>query len=125
MADILFWVYLGNTIFLIIHEIDSAYWKEWELFRLPGGLNGFLLIHFPLLFLVLYGMVLVYEGSPEGLVISLVVAMGGIFAFLIHLYFIGKGRREFKTAASVFILTGTLVLSIIQAILAANLIRQP
>jgi len=25
-------LYLANTALLIAHEIDSAYWKEWELF---------------------------------------------------------------------------------------------
>lgn len=56
MADALFWLYLSNSVFLINHEIDSAYWKEWELFNLPGGITGFLLIHFPLLICVLYGL---------------------------------------------------------------------
>ena len=38
MEDILFWVYLANAVLLIVHEIGSAYWKEWDLFRLPGGI---------------------------------------------------------------------------------------
>jgi hypothetical protein len=38
-----------NAILLINHEIDSAYWKEWELFKLPGGIGGFLILHFPML----------------------------------------------------------------------------
>jgi hypothetical protein len=53
MSEVLFWIYLLNTVVLIIHEIDSAYWKEWELFRLPGGVTGFLNLHFPILFFVL------------------------------------------------------------------------
>jgi len=61
MAEILFWVYLANAVVLINHEIDSAYWKEWELFRLPGGITGILILHFPLLLFVLYGLVLVRE----------------------------------------------------------------
>ena len=48
MEQILFWLYLANALTLIVHEIDSAYWKEWDLFRLPGGEAGFLLLHFPL-----------------------------------------------------------------------------
>ena len=54
MADILFWLYLVNAVLLINHEIDSAYWKEWQLFRLPGGIEGFLLLQFPLLCLFIY-----------------------------------------------------------------------
>ena len=36
MTDLLVWLYLTNAVLLINHEIDSAYWKEWELFKLPG-----------------------------------------------------------------------------------------
>jgi len=45
---ILFWLYLINAILLINHEIDSAFWKEWELFKLLGGIGGFLILHFPI-----------------------------------------------------------------------------
>ena len=114
MSDILFWIYLANAILIINHEIDSAYWKEWDLFKLPGGISGFLIIHFPLLFLILYGLVLVYKGSFSGLIISLVLSLSGIFAFSIHLFFIKKGRDEFKSPVSLFILAATLIVSLVQ-----------
>jgi hypothetical protein len=116
MLKILFWIYLINIIFLIVHEIDSAYWKEWELFGIPGGIGGFLLLHFPMLFVILYGLVLLSGYSLAGLVISLIVSAGGIFAFYIHTYFIKKGRKEFKTPISLFILISTLALSIVQGL---------
>jgi len=114
MDQFLFWLYLINAVFLINHEIDSAYWREWELFRLPGGISGFLIIHFPMLFLVLYGLVLVYQGTFAGWIFSLVMGGAGIFAFCIHLFFIKKGRSEFKTPVSLFILAGTFVVSLVQ-----------
>jgi hypothetical protein len=114
MSEMLFWIYLTNAILLINHEIDSAYWKEWDLFKLPGGISGFLIIHFPLLFLVLYGLILVHQRSFSGLIISLVLSISGIFAFSIHLFFIKKGRDEFKSPISLFILTATLVVSVVQ-----------
>ncbi len=116
MLEVLFWIYLINAIFLIIHEIDSAYWKEWELFGIPGGIGGFLLLHFPMLFVLLYGLVLLSKYSFAGLVISLIVSFGGIFAFYIHTYFIKKGREEFKTPMSLFILISTLAISIVQGL---------
>ena len=115
MYQLLFWLYLTNAILLINHEIDSAYWQEWKLFKLPGGITGFLLLHFPLLFLILYGLVQVNEQTTAGLVISLVLCFGGLFAFSIHNYFIRKGRHEFKTPVSSFILVATLLVSLIQA----------
>ena len=55
MSDALRWVYLANAVLLILHEIDSAYWREWELFRIPGGIALFLALHVPLLSVVLLG----------------------------------------------------------------------
>jgi hypothetical protein len=117
MYDFLFWIYLVNAVFLINHEIDSAFWKEWELFRLPGGVTGFLILHFPILLFVLYGLVLVNKRTFAGLIFSMVLAFGGIFAFAIHTLFIRKGREEFTSAISQFILYGTLILSSIQILL--------
>jgi hypothetical protein len=122
MLETLLWVYIVNAMLLINHEIDSAYWHEWELFKLPGGIAGFLLVHFPLLFLVLYGLVLVSQGTLAGLVISLILSLSGIFAFTIHTYFIRRGRDEFNVPMSRFILTATLVVSLIQAALTIMLL---
>ena len=122
MYEALFWVYLINSVLLINHEIDSAYWKEWNLFGLPGGITGFLLIHFPMIFLVLYGLVLVFQHSFAGLIFSLVLALAGIATFTIHISFIKKGRNEFRTPLSLFILTATLVVSLVQISITIGLI---
>ena len=112
--DYLFWLYLINATLLINHEIDSAYWKEWELFKLPGGITGFLLIHFVLLFVILYGLVLVARHSMAGLIVSVILCLGGIFAFSIHTYFLKKGRSEFDSPISKFILIAMLIVSVVQ-----------
>ena len=122
MSEMLFWIYLLNAVVLIIHEMDSAYWKEWELFRLAGGVTGFLILHFPILFLVLYGLVLVREGTRAGLIFSLILAASGMFAFVIHFWFIRHGREEFTSAISRAILYMTLVLSVIQAAVTLSLL---
>jgi hypothetical protein len=124
MWDSLFWVFLTNAVVLILHEIDSAYWKEWELFRLPGGVTAFLLVHIPILLLVLYGLVLVSQRTFAGLVLSLILGFAGVFAFSIHAYFIRRGRDEFKSPISVAILVATLVLSLIQIAITIYLLGQ-
>jgi hypothetical protein len=53
MKDLLFWLCSVSAVTLIVHEIGSAYWKEWDLFCLRGGAASFLLLHLPLLFLVM------------------------------------------------------------------------
>jgi hypothetical protein len=114
MEDTLFWLYLTNTVILIVHEIDSAYWKEWQMFRLPGGVAVFLLLHVPILTPVLYGLVLVDRGAPAGYVLSLALGLAGVMAFSIHTSFSRQGRVEFRTPVSRTILWFTLLLSLIQ-----------
>lgn len=116
MSDLLFWLYLINAVLLINHEIDSAYWQEWEIFKLPGGITGFLLLHFPLIFVVLYGLVLIVKDSFWGFIFSLIMCFGGIFAFVIHTYFLKQGRKEFDKPLSKLILVLTLLVSIVQTI---------
>ena len=122
MAEVLVWVYMINAVLLINHEIGSAYWKEWDLFGLPGGITGFLIVHFPLLFLILYGLVLVYQRAIAGFVLSLVLSLGGLFAFTIHTYFIKRGRDEFKAPISLFILIAALIVSLSQLVITLYLL---
>lgn len=111
---VLVWVYIINAMLLIVHEIDSAYWHEWKLFRIPGGITVFLALHFPLVLLILYGLMTLAQGLFVGLLLSLALGAGGIFAFAIHSFFIWKGRVEFRAPMSLFILASTLVVSAIQ-----------
>jgi hypothetical protein len=112
--DVLPWLYLINAVLLITHEMDSAFWKEWELFKLPGGSAGFILLHLPLVFIILLGLVMVFQHSFAGLVFSLILSAGGIFAFTIHNIFIHRGRKEFKVPVSIALLIATLTFSLAQ-----------
>ena len=121
VEDFHFWLYLVNSVLLILHEMDSAYWQEWRLFRLPGGIAGFLAIHIPLLGLVLWGLVQVWQGTAAGLVFSLALAGSGILAFAIHTIFIKRGHGEFTTTASLMLLRLILVVSVIQLLITGYL----
>lgn len=114
MTDVLLWIYLINATLIITHEIDSAYWKEWELFKLPGKINFFLILHIFLVFIILLGIVLLLNNLLWGLILSLILSLAGIFAFSIHRWFISKGHSEFKTTVSQSILVTTLIISLIQ-----------
>ena len=113
---IAFWLYFINAILLICHEIESAYWKEWELFKMKGGITLFIIIHIPLLTLILYGMIEFYLASVIGAIFSFVLSLGGIFAFSIHTYFIKKGNVEFTLPISKILLYSLLVISVLQII---------
>ncbi|MEJ2738383.1 MAG: hypothetical protein P8105_00820 [Dehalococcoidia bacterium] len=116
MTEALLWIYLINGTLIITHEIDSAYWKEWELFRLPGRINFFLVLHIFLVFIILLGIVLLIKNLLWGLVLSLILSIAGIFAFSIHRWFISKGHTEFKTPVSQSILFATLIVSLVQLV---------
>jgi hypothetical protein len=122
--DALLWLYLIDATLLIIHEIDSAYWKEWELFRLPGGITFFLVLHLPLVFLALYGLVTVAERSVAGLIFALVISAGGAAAFVIHSVFILLGRPQFRAPISLAILVSTLAVSVALAVVAVRILRR-
>ena len=124
MNNFLLWIYIANAVMIIVHEIDSAYWHEWDLFGLPGGITGFLLLHIPLVGLVLYGLVEVANVSFTGHVISLVLSCGGLFALCAHGYFLVKGRDEFKTPVSLFILGSAGGFSLVQMVVTVMVMMQ-
>lgn len=120
-GDAMLILYLANSVFLICHEIDSAYWQEWNLFGVRGGINAFLVIHVPLVLLVLLGLLEVQRGTGAGYYFSVVLSLAGVVTFLIHRYFLRKGRREFTAFMSRFILAVILVISILQMALTVYL----
>jgi hypothetical protein len=112
--DSVTFVYLVNSVLLIVHEIDSAYWREWELFRLPGGLDGFLLLHVPIVGLILYGLLEIASRSMIGVILYFVVSLGGFFAFIIHSYFLRKGDERFTSKISRLLLYSIFLVSLVQ-----------
>lgn len=114
--DPLFWIYCANASLLLVHELDSVYWKEWDLFRMKGGVNLFLILHIPICLAVVAGAALLALGRLEGSILSLILAAGGLAAPAIHGAFISKGRPEFRTPLSLSILAGTGLLSLLQAV---------
>ena len=117
--DLLFWIYIVNAVILINHEIDSAYWQEWKLIdpNDKNGINGFLILHFPLIIAILLGLVFVYDNKFTGLIFSLILSAGGLFAFFFHFYHLRKGKPEFNTILSKGLIISTFVISIFQIIL--------
>jgi hypothetical protein len=109
-------LYSINAALLSTHEVDSAYWKEWDLFHLPGGLPGLLLLHIPLFLLVLWGFDEVVRGRRRGLWFSLILAVSGIFALSVHGLLLLRGGTEFRTRASVLLLISVGAVSIAQLV---------
>lgn len=114
-------LYLVNATLLVTHEIDSAYWREWELLHLPGGIQGFLVCHLVLLPLVLFGLAEVARGRQSGLWFSLGLAGAGILACLIHGFYLLGGYPQFRLPMSLGVLGTSAVVSLIQGGMAVHL----
>jgi hypothetical protein len=59
-------------------------------------------------------LVLVTKNLFSGLIFSFILCLGGIFAFVIHTYFLHKGRTEFNKPFSKILLWLTLLFSVVQ-----------
>lgn len=117
MQELLIWIYLINTTLLITHEIDSAYWKEWELLGFKGGVSFFMLIHIPIVFLALTGLLLITRYESIGLIFAGAVSAAGVIVFIIHMIHIFQGKQEFRTPVSLGILISTFVISLLDGVL--------
>ena len=108
------WLYLTNTVLLTVHEIEAAYWHEWELFGLPGGIQFFPILHVALLGVVVLGYRSVVLWSRGARMYSYLLACAGIFAALVHGGLLAAGTPQVRSPTSVALLIGTLILSIWQ-----------
>lgn len=113
--SILSWLYLVNATILITHQIDAAYWHEWDLFGMPGGIQLNLLLNIPLVMLVIFGQKCITQGSPTGLIFSWLLVVGGLIAVSIHSYFLWQGDDAFRLPVSLGLLATTFILSLAQA----------
>ncbi len=123
MNNTLLNLYLLNFALLFTHEIDSAYWKEWDLFGIPGGIQVFLILNFVLLVVALLGLKELLYGKNDGYLFSLLVAAAGVFAFCIHTYFILTGHPEFQLPASLIVLASIMVVSLAQGYVTVRELR--
>jgi hypothetical protein len=105
-------LYIATASLLVGHQIDSAYWHEWTLFGIPGGIQVFVLLNLPLVLIVLYGLIQVVRSPRRGARFALGLAVVGVAAFFIHLVFAWRGHPEFRNLTSWAILSATLLSSL-------------
>ncbi|WP_422506108.1 DUF6713 family protein [Stenotrophomonas sp. GZD-301] len=48
-------LYFGTALALVLHQIDAAFWHEWDMFAVPGGIQGFLVFNLVAVGAVLWG----------------------------------------------------------------------
>jgi hypothetical protein len=72
-----------NLMLLVLHEIESAFFREWEILKLPGKITGFMLLHVPILLVLFFGLLEIDRLSVPGLVIGLVAGAGGALPLVV------------------------------------------
>jgi len=111
--------YILNATLLLLHEIESAYEKEWEILNLPGKITGFLLLHIPIIFLFFFGLLELYNQTTLGMIIAIITGVGGIIPFVVHKLLVKRNDRFNRLISNIIIILniitgfGTIVLSII------------
>ncbi len=108
-------LYVANAAVLVTHEIDSAYWHEWRLFGLPGGIQLFLVLNLVLVVVVLAGLRALAHEQARGLAASWLVTASGFVAVIVHGVFLLRGDPSFTLPVSLALLAATAVLSAGQA----------
>jgi len=96
-------VYIINATLLLLHEIESAYVKEWEILKLPGKITGFLLLHIPILLLFLWGAIEIGKKTTTGSIIALIAGVGGLVPFLVHKLLVKKKGYFDSTISNIII----------------------
>jgi len=118
-------VYSLTLISLILHQIDAAYWKEWEMFFLPGGIQGFLFFNLLAIPLVVVGYKKVLNQSSNYLKYSYLCGGLGVLTFILHVGFAMFGYNEFHLPFSIALIVLCGVFGVWQIVLTKRqLVRQ-
>ena len=96
--------YFWTMLFLILHQVDAAYWREWEMFHVPGGIQGFLVFNLAAIAVVLVGYRHVLQETKQASRYAAVCAALGVGTCLIHAGFALAGLEQFHLPLSVAII---------------------
>ena len=111
--------YILNATLLLLHEIESAYEKEWEILKLPVKITGFLLMHIPIILFLFWGLIEIYKHTTTGMIIGIITGLGGLIPFVVHKLLVRRddcfNRMISNTIMILNIITGvgTIVFSLI------------
>ena len=106
-----------NLALVLVHQVDAAFWREWEMFRLPGGIQLFNALNVGIFLVVLSCFVAVIERRLSGFRCSLVIALLCASVLPIHVAFALSGFTQFDLPFSIFLIAATFMVSIVQAVL--------
>ena len=94
---------------MILHQIYAAFWHEWDMFRVPGGVQGFLVFNLVAVGALLHGYRQVVLAMPSARAYARLCGIVGVGTAAIHVAFATAGREEFHFPLSIAALAACLV----------------
>ncbi len=116
-------LYVLNFSLLATHQVDAAYWHEWDVFGVPGGLPFFLVFNLVAVALLAVGLGSVAARRPRARTWALLCASIGGLTVILHAWFLVVDGEAFWTPLSIGLFIAIAGTSVAQA-LAARRMRQ-
>ena len=101
--------YTATLLSLLMHQIDAAYWHEWDMFKVPGGIQGFLVFNVLAVWLLLRGYRHVVTRATGARAYAVFCGCLGILTALLHAGFAFTGHTQFGLPASILAIAACLV----------------
>lgn len=108
-------IFVLNATLLLLHEIESAFEREWEILNLPGRITGFLIMHIPIIFLLFYGAIEIDKQTRIGSILGIITGIGGVIPFVVH-KILKKVKDSFNRAISEVLIYANILTGIILVI---------
>lgn len=105
-------LYVADLALLATHQVDAAFWHEWDVFGVPGGLPFFLAFNLVAVGLLATGLVRVASRDRSAPAWARFCAGVGFVTVGLHAVFLVLDRTAFWTPPSLAILVAILVTSV-------------
>lgn len=94
-----------NLLLLATHQADAAYWHEWDVFGVPGGIHFFLVFNAFAVGALALGLVTIAARRPGAVLAGRLSAGVGLLTVAIHAVFLVLDHQAFWDALSIGILS--------------------
>ncbi|MBU6152986.1 MAG: hypothetical protein KGP28_01680 [Bdellovibrionales bacterium] len=113
-------LYAINLALLLTHQVDAAYQREWEMMRVPGGIEFFLIFNLAISMPLILAYRSVIDNTKRARSAELILGSIGLLTVGIHMVYLFQGRKEFTQGSSLLILLAIFFTSILQLIAPSN-----
>lgn len=93
-----------NLALLATHQVDAAFWHEWDVFGVPGGIHFFLVFNVLAVLALALGLVTIAKQSKGARLASRLSAGLGLITVAIHAVFLVLDPVAFWDVLSIGIL---------------------